>query len=419
LHFSGILLDRELFRTIPIFNSLPPEEVEALDKITRERHLLPGEVLYKEGQSDDNISIILDGQVEIIKSMGTQDERVLAVRNPGAIIGEMGLLDQQHFHTATVRALGHVAVLQMQLQDYDALLRRQPGLTYEMARTLSTRMAEGENRTIADLREKNRRLTEAYKQLQAAQAELVEKAKLERELSVARNIQKEILPNSLPVLPGYDFGALMTPAMAIGGDFYDFIRLDQDHLAVIVGDVSGKGVPSALYMAVTYSLLRAEAHHKKSPIQMLRTVNRLLLEIQVTDLYVTICFLELALATGSVRCVRAGHPQPILIKASGDYLDRPIVAGQPLGLIADPALDECSFQLEHGDGLLLHSDGATDAIDAEGIDYGMARLRRSLSANYTKKSQLLCEAIWEDIDRFGGSSVPVDDTTLVFVKRAI
>src|SRR5439155_21220972 len=129
---------------------------------------------------------------------------------------------------------------------FDALLHRQPSLAYEMVRVLSVRLRESDDSTIRDLQEKNRQLTLAYEELQAAQAQIIEKEKLEYELQVARELQERMLPRALPGMEGFDFGARMVAARAVSGDFFDFIVLDDDAVGVVVGDVCGKGLPAAL-----------------------------------------------------------------------------------------------------------------------------------------------------------------------------
>ena len=121
---------------------------------------------------------------------------------------------------------------------------------------LSSRLDQTQNRTILDLEEKNLQLTQAYDSLKAAQQQVIEKEKMELELNVARGIQQSMVPRTRPNLPGFDFGARMIPARAVGGDFFDFIPLDENALGIVIGDVSDKGVPAALFMALTSNLVR-------------------------------------------------------------------------------------------------------------------------------------------------------------------
>lgn len=129
--------------------------------------------------------------------------------------------------------------------DLDALLHRQPSFSYEMIRTISRRLDESENLTIHDLRQKNEERTKAYAELQAAQEQIIEKEKLEKELEVARDIQLSILPSELPQFPDCDLGASVVPMTTVRGDFYDFISLEGESLGIAVGDVTEHGIPTA------------------------------------------------------------------------------------------------------------------------------------------------------------------------------
>ena len=210
----------------------------------------------------------------------------------------MSLFSQGGAHTATVRACTTLKALKMTRQDFDALLQRQPSLAYQIVSLLSRRLEESENLTIIDLKEKNRQLTLAYQELKAAQAQIIEKEKLEHELEIARRIQLNILPHELPQHPGFEFGALMIPARAVGGDLYQFIPLNRNRLGIVVGDVSDKGVPSALFMSLVYSLMRAEAAGGSAPAKVLQKVNRYLLEINVEEMYVTLLYGILDFSSG-------------------------------------------------------------------------------------------------------------------------
>jgi len=141
-----------------------------------------------------------------------------------------------------------------------------------------------------DLQEKNRQLAQAYEELKAAQAQLIEKEKLESELKIAREIQRNILPRSKPQISGLDFGMLIEPMASVGGDFFDYIELDQERVGLVVGDVSDHGVPAAIFMALTYSLLRAEALRATSPGETLRAVNRQLLNMNSSSMFVTVLY---------------------------------------------------------------------------------------------------------------------------------
>src|SRR5262245_27384546 len=263
-------MNEQILKQVALFQSLPPDEVKYLAEILHQREFGAGAVFIQEGELADHFFILIEGQIEVIKALGTPNERVLDVDEAGSFIGEMGLINPGSRRTASVRARTPVRAREMTRADFDALLHRQPGLVYQLVRVLSLRLEQHQNRTICDLQEKNLQLTQAYEQLKAAQAQLIEKEKIERELEVAREIQQSMVPRKLARLPGFDFGARMMPARAVGGDFFDFIPLSESTVGIVIGDVSGKGVPAALFMALTSNLLRAVARRAGSVSDALR-----------------------------------------------------------------------------------------------------------------------------------------------------
>ena len=242
---------------MPLFASLPESELEHLAATLKRVEVASGVVLFNEGEHGDHFYLVLDGEIEVIKANGTIDERLLAVRGPGQFVGEMSLLNPDGLRTATIRTRGTTNVLEMTRSDFDEMLRRHPTLAYDIARVLSMLLSQSNDATIRDLRAKNEELETAYRALQEAQAQIIEKERLERELQLAREIQESILPRQVPQLDGFDFGVRLEPALTVGGDFFDFVPLDGERLAIVAGDVSGKGMPAAIFMALTRSLLRA------------------------------------------------------------------------------------------------------------------------------------------------------------------
>src|SRR3990172_3634197 len=245
-----------LIQGIPLFSSLPLEEIKQLGGVLQRSSLQAGTVIFMEGEPGDRFTIVLEGVIEIIKAFGTPEERILSIAGPGDFLGEMSLLYQDKMRSATARTRTDVQLLEMTSADFEALLARQPGLAVKILRELSIRLRNSENLTIRDLQEKNRQLTQAYLELKAAQAQLLEKEKMEQELRLARKIQESILPKEYPELPGWQLSAYWQPARAVSGDFYDFITFPQERLGLIIGDVTDKGMPAALVMATTRSLLR-------------------------------------------------------------------------------------------------------------------------------------------------------------------
>jgi phosphoserine phosphatase RsbU/P len=411
-------MKRTIISRIPLFGSLPPNELEILASCLH--HLDVGEniVLVHEGDRGDRFYVIIDGEVEVVKALGTPDERVLSKLGPGDSIGEMSLLDRDGLRVASVRTVRPVQMLEMTRADFDALLQRRPSVAYEIARSLSLRLRDSDNATIRDLQEKNRELAEAYHHLQAAQAQIIEKERLERELQVAREIQESILPRFLPILPGFDFGARMIPARAVGGDFFDFIHLDEDNLGIAIGDVSGKGVPAAIFMAMTRSLMRAEARRSISPLEPLQGVNRHLSEMNDAGMFVTVLYGVLNRTTRVFNYVRAGHEPPILCGMNGELTRPGFDQGHPLGVFPDPSLDEQSVVISVGGTLVIYTDGVTEAVNEAGELFGLRRLRHAIREHCRGSAQGTCDGIMKAVMNYQGALPQHDDITLVAVRVA-
>jgi serine phosphatase RsbU (regulator of sigma subunit) len=403
---------------IPLFASLPVEEIRRLEELLRVITCTPGKVLVREGSSDDKFYILLEGQVEVVKALGSPEERRLGLRGSGNLLGEMSLFSQAGCHTASVRAVSRLRLLQVPHAVLDSLLQRQPQLAYEIIRQLSQRLEESENDTIRDLKERNQRLKQAYEELKAAQAQVIEKERLEKELEISGQIQQSLLPKRVPAIPGYQFGALMIPAQAVGGDFYTFFKLGKERLGLVVGDVSDKGVPAALFMALSYSAIRLEATRSSSPVQVLRNVNRHLLQMNSAGMFVTLVYGILELASGDFHFARAAHPTPYLLDEEGRFVDVPVSSGQPLGLFAALPIDEQSLSIPPGGTLLLYSDGVSETKDIHGIDFAPDLLYKSMQRNRTRPAQAICEQLWQDVQLHGEELPQQDDFTVVVVKRS-
>ncbi len=402
---------------IPLFANLPMEEIEHLEATLPSFHLQAGKVVLQEGHTDDEFYVLMEGQVEIAKSMESGEERILGVRGAGTLLGEMSLFSQDGAHTASVRAITPLQLLKFTHTELDALLHRQPQLAYEIIRQISKRLEESENMTILDLKEKNQRLREAYDELKAAQKQIIEKERLEKELEISAQIQQSILPESLPEFKGFEFGALMIPARRVGGDFYTFFKTGKNQLGIVVGDVSDKGVPAALFMALTYSLIRAEAVRTTSPVQAFRKVNQHLLQMNSSNMFVTLVYGILDLNSGDFHFARAGHPSPFLLDGEGQVVAVPAARGQPLGLFDDLPIDEQHIHLPPGGTLLLYSDGVSETANLEGAEFGVDLLSQTVISSRMAPAQKICEQLWQDVQSHGEGIPQQDDFTVVAVKR--
>ena len=252
------------------------------------------------------------------------------------------------------------------------------------------------------------------KRLRDAQRDLLRK--MEEELDFARKIQRSILPGELPRKIGCDFGALMIPARAVGGDFYAFIELDENHIGIAVGDVSDKGVPAALFMALTFSLINTEARQCSSPRDVLFNVNQYLLGMNESGMFVTVLYGILDRSTREFWYARAGHEKPIVLGADGQPLELAAGPGQVLGVLPAPVLDEKRIFLPAGGTLFMFTDGVTEAMDTDGQLFGRERLQTALRTSHLSRAQSLCAEIWHAVKTFSGDQPAHDDVTLVAVK---
>jgi len=413
---STMTSPEEALQHVPLFSSLPEGELSELATGLSPRDLEPGTLMFREGDQGSEAYIIVEGQVEIIKSLDTPDERLLGVRDAGEAIGEMSLFSEDNQRTASVRAKTPTKLLVMKRDDLEHLLRKQPDLAFGLVATLSRRLDESENHTIADLREKNRQLQQAFDELKAAQAQIVEKERLEKELEVAREIQISILPRELPEDPAWEFGVHFSSMEAVGGDFYDVIKLDSGKLGVAVGDVSGHGVPAALFMSLTATMLRAEAKRSDSPGDVLRAVNSQLIETSDSGMFVTILYGILDSASGTFEYARAGHSTPLLAVPGKPPVQLEDGLGQLLGVFEGMVLDEAKISLEPDTVMVIYTDGVTEAANESREFFGEEGLLETVESSDEMQPDALLKRIWEAVLAFQGEASNEDDITLLAIR---
>jgi serine phosphatase RsbU (regulator of sigma subunit) len=270
-------------------------------------------------------------------------------------------------------------------------------------------------------RDLERRVAERTEQLKIAMAKQQEEAQerehIEQELRVARLIQQTLLPKSLPGLPGYDVAAYYRPAREVGGDFYDFLELEDGQLGLVVGDATGHGVPAALMMANTQSVLRAVAQRGGSePGRILAEVNEVLLAYIPPSMFVTCFYAILDPRSGTLRYANAGHDLPYLW--SGCDCEELRARGMPLGLMPGMSYEEKEMVLDTGEGVLFYSDGLVEAHNPEGEMFGFPRLR-ALIAQHGEQERALRELLMKELHSFTGEKwEQEDDITLVTLRRA-
>jgi sigma-B regulation protein RsbU (phosphoserine phosphatase) len=209
----------------------------------------------------------------------------------------------------------------------------------------------------------------------------------------------------------------MNAAKDVGGDFYDFFRIDNDHIGFTIADVSGKGVPAAIFMAVSRTLLRATGIRGVSPAECMTYSNDLLSQESVNYMFVTMFYGIYNIRTGEVCYSNAGHNPPYLMKANGHVELLPLSKDIVAGAIDDYQFTQESIQLEPGDTLLLYTDGVTEAIDTDEKEYGEARLEKLLAQSCKLSCQEIVDNVKADVKAFAGEAEQSDDITLLALKR--
>lgn len=254
------------------------------------------------------------------------------------------------------------------------------------------------------------------RQLEEAQAELVQKERIEHELELARQVQQQMLPHHFPSIHGFSLAAHNEPARQVGGDFYDVFVLDDNHFGVVVADVADKGMPAALYMALTRSLLLAEARRASSPAEALRNVNRLLLELGELNGFVSVFYGMIERSTRQMTYARAGHERPLLLRAG--KITHLAGSGLVLGIVPSEELNlsEEVIDLQGGDRLILYSDGLTDVTDRLEHFLGLAAFEQIVQANLHLPAQQLCSTLFDRLNDYRGDTVQFDDMTLLVVE---
>ena len=246
------------------------------------------------------------------------------------------------------------------------------------------------------------------------QAEARERERMAQEMRVARVIQQTLLPKELPVLPGWKMAAHWQPARAVSGDFYDFVQFSDGKIAIITGDVTDKGVPAALVMATTRSILRTSAERLVSPGEVLYQANNLLCPDIPPNMFVTCLYVLLDPTTGVVRYANAGHNVPYICSAEGVTEMR--ARGMPLGLLPDMPYEELDATIEPGSQVIMYSDGLVEAHNTQNEIFGFPRLRELLTDPHAGGDPIQC--LLDALNDFVGPDwEQEDDVTFVSLAR--
>ena len=248
-----------------------------------------------------------------------------------------------------------------------------------------------------------------------------EKKRLDHDLEIARDIQRILLPAEAPAINGFEISGINVPARQVSGDYFDYIHVDDERLGVAIADVSGKGVPASLIMAICRSVLRSEAVRNPSPANVLQKVNRQLYPDIKEDMFISMAYLILDQGPNGVTLARAGHDAPLLYKRQSQSVTpikpRGMVVGIDSGNVFDRITGDFAVPLERDDCLVLYTDGVTEALDTEGNEFGLERTIQSVRASATDGAQAIIRQVIDDVRNFTGSHPQSDDITLIAIRK--
>ncbi len=247
-----------------------------------------------------------------------------------------------------------------------------------------------------------------------------EKQRMDHDLTVARQIQTALLPRAIPRLPGIELAAYNHPAQEVGGDYYDFIMIDDDHLGIAIADVSGKGIVGAIMMSISRSVLRAQASNNLSPAAVLKGVNRIMFEDIAEDMFVSMLYMVLNIHTHELAVARAGHERPAWCQASEDTFTIIDSRGIALGIADKDAfestLSETRVTLRPGDVVVAYTDGVTEAMNAEREEWGVERFLEAVHAAAPDGANAVLNSTQQRMMRFVGGTEQYDDMTLLALR---
>src|SRR6266849_1490122 len=252
-------------------------------------------------------------------------------------------------------------------------------------------------------------------------SEANEKKRLDHDLEIARDIQRILLPAEAPNVNGFEISGINVPARQVSGDYFDYIKVDDERLGVAIADVSGKGVPASLIMAICRSVLRSQAIGNPSPADVLQKVNRQLYPDIKEDMFISMAYVILDHAHNLITLARAGHDAPLLYKRGTQTVTLLKPPGMAVGIDSGDVFDritrDFSVELERDDCLIFYTDGITEALDAAGDEFGLERMTQSVQASAGEGAHAIINRLTEDVRNFVGSQPQNDDITLIAVRK--
>ena len=379
----------------PLFLGVPPDQLAAILSRCHVRPLGVGETLLSPGQPNQDLYLLLDGQLRVhLDAAGSPTSFAI---DSGQCVGELSLVDGEPVSAYVVSATSS-RVLVVPGEVFWSDLMAIPAVACNLMRMV-----------VGRLRDRAEMIVRSQRQQLRFEA-------LQKELDAAQAIQLSMLP-SVPVVcrgyPGLDLHALMDPAREVGGDFYDAVAVDRQRVLIAVGDVSGKGMPAALFMVRSITVLRMAALRADPADDLLARVNALLCDNNPSELFSSAFAAVVDASSGTMICYNGGHPPPLLSRDGGPFEPLSLPRSLVVGIVDGVPYPAVTVQLERGDRLVAFSDGVTEAEDLAGRMFGDDRLRETLDACGRRDAAGMVEAIRAAIRDFVGDAPQSDDITLL------
>jgi sigma-B regulation protein RsbU (phosphoserine phosphatase) len=384
---------------LPLFLDVDPAPVEAALAGARRLRLAAGERLLEAGQPNRHLYLLLAGRMEARLSDAAEQPGMPIAH--GETIGEMSMLDGEPA-SAHVYAVDACEVLAIHEDLFWGRLAPLPGVMRNLTRLVVQRVRAASERLVRSLEEE------------------LKYTHLKQELAAARDIQTGLLPHAAPLFPRHpevEVHACLLPAKEVGGDLYDAFALDDEHILVAVGDVSGKGLPAALFMMRTVTLLRARRGGGPPDVDFLSTLNCLLGEGNDAEMFATLCIVVLSVRSGRLTLFNAGHPPLLLSRRGEPFAAVSGARGALLGMLPQVRFQPLELTLGPGDRLLLYSDGITEAENPARDLYTQARARAALdrcAADLPLRE--LVDGLLADVQSFAAGADQSDDIAVLALR---
>jgi len=424
------LADRGLFAGLRgdlAHRVLAKAELETLDN---------GAVLFRQGEAGDCLYLVVSGMLGVSVDIGAGPVS-MAVLGPNQMVGEIAVFADQP-RSATVTALDDCRLMRLDRDEVHAIIADTPEIGRALITDLGLRLtrvnkplaflstaaqmlrqSQSDGSILKVLHERSGEMGAFENSFLEMMEELQAKQTQRQQLEMAARIQQSLLPRSLPLAAGdrFSIAATMRPAHAVGGDLYDYFRIGDRYLALLVADVSGKGVPASLFMVMFRSVLRGVAQPGLPPELVMQRVNAILAEDNEACMFVTAFLAILDLETGALACCNAGHNPPYRLGSeAGTVAPLPSDGGPAVGILDHYAYKGSQLRLEPGEGLFLYTDGITEAFAEDRAMFGEERLEALLAQLSDRSPQALVDATVAAVDDFAAGVEQSDDITCLVLR---